>query len=104
MTDRYYTVLYSIHPLITTELVPIFILITFNVFIYKRVDKAKKRYDARLLIETLAEFCCIAQRRRGTFLASQGALEVLFISVSTDYTIATVDPGGQGYLLKTSLM
>ena len=44
LAGRYYTVLYSIHPLITTELGPIFILITFNIFIYKRVAKAKRRY------------------------------------------------------------
>ena len=47
LAARYYTVLYSIHPLITTELGPIFILITFNIFIYKRVAKAKRRYVGR---------------------------------------------------------
>ena len=43
MVDRYYTVLYSFHPLITTELGPIFTLITLNIFIYQRLDKAKRR-------------------------------------------------------------
>ena len=43
MCLRYYTVLYSIHPFITTELGPIILLITLNILIYKRIEKAKKR-------------------------------------------------------------
>ena len=42
--SRYYTVFYSIHPLITTELGPILILTTLNLVIFKTISKTKKRF------------------------------------------------------------
>ena len=47
----YYTVLYSFHPLITTELGPIFILITLNILIFKKIMKTKKRFEQTTIKE-----------------------------------------------------
>ena len=40
---RYYTVLYSVHPLVTTELGPIVILTTLNILIFNTIMKTKRR-------------------------------------------------------------
>ena len=38
---RYYTLFYSIHPLITTELGPIVILTSLNIMIFKTISKKR---------------------------------------------------------------
>ena len=50
---RYYTIFYSIHPLITTELGPIVILTSLNILIFNTVTKNKRRWVLIIIITML---------------------------------------------------
>ena len=47
---RYTTVLYSVHPLVTTELGPIVMLIFLNIFIFSTIRSSKLRYNKLMLL------------------------------------------------------
>ena len=48
---RYYTIFYSIHPLITTELGPIVILTSLNILIFNTVTKNKRRWISNICMK-----------------------------------------------------